>query len=60
MKFYKLSKNYSLCIRNRNNLPYHKFWFRKSTVIFNNKSMGYDIGIYLYFFHISIYIDPFR
>lgn len=60
MKFYKITKKYDLCIRNRNELPYYNFWFEKSCVIGKNgKPLGYSIGIYLYFWNISIDINPF-
>ena len=60
MKHYKITNKYDLCIRNRNNLPYYKFWFEKSNVIGKErKPLGYSIGIYLYFWHISIDVNPF-
>ena len=60
MKHYKITNKYDLCIRKRDNLPYYKFWFEKSCVIGkDSKSLGYSIGIYLYFWHISIDVNPF-
>lgn len=54
MKFYEIGK-YWVTISNRNTMPYYKFWFRKSNVIDKNgKSLGYCMGLYLYFWHISI------
>jgi len=60
MKFYKITNKYELCIRNRGNLPYYKFWFWESHIIGKDgKSLGYIVGIYLYFWHISLDINAF-
>ena len=60
MKFYKLTNKYEICIRNRSDLPYYKFWFRRSSVVGKqSKPLGYTIGIYLYFWHISIDVSLF-
>ena len=59
MKHYEIGK-YLISLRNRNELPYYNYWFKKSNVVDRKgKSLGYSIGIHLYFFHLSIDINPF-
>jgi len=55
-----LNKKYILCVRFRNELPYYNFWFKRSNVFDRHgNSLGFDIGLHLYFFHLSIYVNPF-
>ena len=59
MKHYEIGK-YLISLRNRNELPYYNYWFKKSNVVDRKgNSLGYSIGIHLYFFHLSIDINPF-
>lgn len=54
MKTYEIGTKYWITIRNRSNMPYEKFWFRKTHVVDkHSKPLGYCFGIYLYFWHIS-------
>lgn len=55
-----LNKKYSLCIRFRGELPYYNFWFKRSNVVDRNgNSLGFSIGMYFYFFHLSVDVNPF-
>jgi len=59
MKHYEIGK-YLLTIRKRNELPYYNYWFKKSNVWGKNQnSLGYSIGIHLYFIHLSIDVNHF-